>query len=292
MFSIRRLNLLLAALVSAACVSAGCSSDITPPATGNAGRDGGAGTGGAAGKDAAAGTGAAGTGDGAAGTGAAGTGDGAAGTGDAAPTDVPAGETTDTPVGDGAMLDRLPDVLPADAISPEVMPTDGPMSMTLTSAALPAGTAFPAVHTCAGANTSPPLMWTAGPTGTMSYAVSLTDLSINAVHWVIWDLPMGTTALPAALPGDTTLTTPVMAKQLHKVEFFGAGGAYRGPCPSGNNHIYQFEVNAIPTAALAGVTATSTVEQVKAAVQAASLAHGDLLGTSNASPPPADGGGQ
>ena len=167
-----------------------------------------------------------------------------------------------------------------------------PATMTLTSSALTEGATFAATNTCAGINTSPPLTWTGGPAGTMSYAVALTDLSINAVHWVIYDIPAATTSLPAALPPDTTLATPVSAKQIHKTEFFGAGGAYRGPCPSGNLHTYQFEVSAIPTTTLAGVTGTSTVEQVKAAVVAAARARGDLTGTSNASAPPADASGQ
>jgi Raf kinase inhibitor-like YbhB/YbcL family protein len=180
-----------------------------------------------------------------------------------------------------------------DLASLDVTNPDSPMSMSLTSTALAEGGMFAAANTCAGANTSPPLTWTAGPTGTMSYAVTLTDLDIDAVHWVIWDIPATTLALPADLPGDTTLTTPVMAMQVHKAEFFGAGGAYRGPCPSGATHTYQFQVNAIGTATLAGVTTASTTEAVRTAVQAASLAHGDLFGTSNASaPPPADAGGE
>ncbi len=61
--------------------------------------------------------------------------------------------------------------------------------MTLTSTALAAGGVFSDTNTCAGVNTSPPLTWTAGPTGTMSYAVVLTDTNNMAAHWVIWDLP-------------------------------------------------------------------------------------------------------
>jgi len=172
---------------------------------------------------------------------------------------------------------------------------DSAMSISLTSSALAEGAAFAPENTCAGVNTSPPLNWTAGPTGTLSYAVSLTDLTFNGVtHWVIWDIPVATMNLAAALPDTTVLLTPVGAKQVHKAEFFGVGGGYRGPCPAGANHVYQFQVNAIPTATLAGVTAGadggagSTVEQVKAAVLAASIGHGDLLGTSNAMMPAAD----
>jgi Raf kinase inhibitor-like YbhB/YbcL family protein len=162
--------------------------------------------------------------------------------------------------------------------------------MTLTSSVLTEGGNFPAANTCAGANTSPPLSWNGAPAGTMSYAVTLTDLTISAVHWVIWDIPAATTSLPAALAGDTTLTTPVTAKQIHKTEFFGAGGAYRGPCPPTGVHSYQFEVSAIPTATLAGVSGTSTVEDVRAAVVAAAGAHGDLTAMSDARMPDAGAG--
>ena len=170
-------------------------------------------------------------------------------------------------------------------------------AITVTSSALSEGGTFSPQNTCAGANTSPPLSWTAGPAGTMSYAVALTDLSINAVHWVIYDIPVGTTSLPANLPDGATLTTPVMAKQIHRAAFFGAGSVYRGPCPSGNLHNYQFEVNAIPTAALTGIAAGAdggppTSDGVQAAAKAASLAHGDLTGMSNATAPPADASGQ
>ena len=258
---IRRPSTWLTATLLTVCLSLGCSSSSNAPP-----KDGSAGHGGADGSvaDAVAGS------------------DGQAADGDGA-VDRAA---------DGPAADLAPDGFPADAISADVVFTDGPTSITLTSTALAEGTPFAAANTCAGANTSPPLSWTAGPAGTLSYAVILTDLSIDAVHWVIWDIPATTTSLPAALPGDTTLAAPAGAKQAHKVEFFGAGGAYRGPCPSGKNHIYQLEVDALGSASLAGVTGTSTTDAIKATVQAASLAHGDLDGTSDATAAPADAGGQ
>ncbi len=181
--------------------------------------------------------------------------------------------STDTPATDGQAI-------------------DGPLSpanMTLTSTALTNGAMFMTDNTCAGVNTSPPLTWTAGPTGTMSYAVVLSDTANMAAHWVIWDIPSSVMTLPANLPGDTTLTTPVSAKQLHKFEFFGAGGAYRGPCPAGATHTYVFEVTAIPTATLA-VGASPTTELLRAQIELVGLGHGDLSGTSNATAPPTDAG--
>jgi Raf kinase inhibitor-like YbhB/YbcL family protein len=268
---IGRSVVVLSACALASALAIGCSSNTD-------GHDGGtAGTGGfgGGGKDAGAGTG-----------GHSGSVAGSGGATDAG-TDGAAGATPD-----GPLADRAADAFPADLISSDVASTDSADSLSLTSTALTEGGAFPSANTCAGADVSPTLTWTAGPTGTMSYAIVLTDLSIDAVHWVIWDIPAGTTSLAADLPGDSTLTTPAGAKQVHKLEFFGAGGAYKGPCPSGNEHVYQFEVDAIGTATLAGVTTTSSTAAIKAAVQAASLAHGDLDGTSRATAPAADAGAQ
>jgi Raf kinase inhibitor-like YbhB/YbcL family protein len=272
---IGRSVVVLSACALASALSIGCSSNTSGHDGGTAG---GGGHGGGAGKDAGAGAGGQ--------------------SGSVAGSD---GSTTDTktdtaPDGAAGASDAKPDAeadaFPADLISPDVVSTDSADTLTLTSTALTEGSAFPSANTCAGANMSPTLTWTAGPTGTMSYAIVLTDLSIDAVHWVIWDIPAGTTSLAADLPGDSMLTTPTGAKQVHKLEFFGAGGSYKGPCPSGNKHVYQFEVDAIGTATLAGVTTTSATADIKAVVQAASLAHGDLEGTSDATAPASDAGGQ
>ena len=265
---IGRSVVVLSACALASALSIGCSSTTSS-------HDGGTAGGGGAGKDGGAGAGGQ--------------------SGSVAGSD---GGTTDA-LSDGAAGEQkkkkekaAADAFLADLLSSDVVSTDSADSLTLMSTALTEGSAFPAANTCAGANVSPTLTWTAGPTGTLSYAIVLTDLTIDAVHWVIWDIPAGTTSLAADLPGDSTLTTPAGAKQVHKLEFFGAGGSYKGPCPSGNEHVYQFEVDAIGTATLAGVTTTSSTADIKAAVQAASLAHGDLEGTSDATAPASDAGGQ
>jgi Raf kinase inhibitor-like YbhB/YbcL family protein len=172
---------------------------------------------------------------------------------------------------------------------------DSPSSIALTSSAFAEGDTIPDPNTCAGANTSPDLTWTAGPAGTMSYAVVLTDLSTSnpiLVHWVIWDIPAATHALPAALPTANTLTTPVAAKQVHFMYAPAGMGGYFGPCPSGATHMYQFQVHAIDSATLPDATTAWTTADVKAAVLAHALAHGTLDGMSNATAPATDGGTQ
>jgi Raf kinase inhibitor-like YbhB/YbcL family protein len=159
-------------------------------------------------------------------------------------------------------------------------------ALTVTSTAFNEGETIPAENTCAGVNTSPPLSWTAGPSGTLSYAVLLTDLANSVIHWVIWDIPAAPRTLPAALPNGASLTAPAGvagAKQAHHVPFFqAADNGYRGPCPSGALHNYQFEVHALDVATLPTVTTSSTPPDVKTQVTAHSLAHGDLTGMSTA----------
>jgi Raf kinase inhibitor-like YbhB/YbcL family protein len=152
--------------------------------------------------------------------------------------------------------------------------------MTLTSPVLNEGDTFPANITCADASMmSPELDWTAGPTGTMSYAVTLTDLTNGIVHWAIWNISASAVSLPAGLGTTAMLTTPSGASQ---VNAFGANG-YRGPCPGGTAHTYQFQVYAIPTATLAGTTSMTT--NARSSIQKVATAAGTLTGTSNASSP-------
>jgi len=143
------------------------------------------------------------------------------------------------------------------------------------------GGMFPDQNTCAGANTSPDLTWSAGPSGTMSYAVILLDTSTATPlnHWVIWDIPASVTALPAMLDTSATLTMPAGAKQK---AFQGMG--YTGPCPSGSDHLYRFTVYALPVATLSGAMTSSQTSALAMAVMSANpLASASLSAHSSAS---------
>jgi Raf kinase inhibitor-like YbhB/YbcL family protein len=156
----------------------------------------------------------------------------------------------------------------------------GAAAFTLTSTTFMAGGEFPDANTCAGADESPALTWTAGPTGTMSYAVVLLDTDNDLNHWAIWDIPASVTSLPAALSEMAMPPMPAGAKQRN---FQGAGG-YFGPCPSGMEHTYRFTVFALPVATLPG-TFNSTDAVVDAIENAEPLDDASLEGDSDASRP-------
>lgn len=158
-----------------------------------------------------------------------------------------------------------------------------PLNMTLTSTALTEGAAFPAGITCADSSMgSPDLTWTAGPGGTMSYAVTLTDLTNGYVHWVLWNIPAATTTLPAKLATTAMLTAPTGAQQLNAF----SGNGYYGPCPMGNVHFYQFRVYALGVDTLRGTTptmsSTAATASTKAMIVQSAIGSGTLTGTSNA----------
>lgn len=139
---------------------------------------------------------------------------------------------------------------------------------------------FAAANTCAGADTSPELTWTAGPAAAMAYAVVLTDKTNGYIHWVLWNIPVATRTLPAGLAETATLTMPAGARQVAL-----SGNGYFGPCPSGTNHTYEFAVHAIDVEMLPGLSASPTTMQALTAVTAHSLGRALLTGVSNARRP-------
>jgi Raf kinase inhibitor-like YbhB/YbcL family protein len=131
-------------------------------------------------------------------------------------------------------------------------------AMTLTSTAITEGGMFPAANTCnGGSHVSPDLTWTAGPSGTMSYAVVLLDTDNDLNHWVLWDIPASITSLPAGLDDMAMPAMPAGAKQ-KAVQ----GNGYFGPCPNGMDHLYQFTVYAISTATLAGAMTSEATSAI------------------------------
>jgi phosphatidylethanolamine-binding protein (PEBP) family uncharacterized protein len=95
-----------------------------------------------------------------------------------------------------------------------------------------------------GANKSPELAWTAGPSGTQSYAIVLQDLTNITggkpfVHWAMWNIPATTLMLPAGLEATAMPSVPAGSSQK---SFSGNG--YQGSGKCGN--VYEFVLYALP----------------------------------------------
>jgi Raf kinase inhibitor-like YbhB/YbcL family protein len=154
-------------------------------------------------------------------------------------------------------------------------PSDGPSTMTLTSTAFAAGMTIPAAHTCEGTNVSPPLSWTAGPAGTLSYAIVFTDKSNGLVHSGIYDIPPTIVSLPMNVEKVANPSNPAGAKQ---VQAYNNVNGYAGPCPGPMEHTYEFMLYAVDVAALPGIMTTQKGAALVTALQAHDLATTTLSG--------------
>jgi Raf kinase inhibitor-like YbhB/YbcL family protein len=109
---------------------------------------------------------------------------------------------------------------------------------SLTSSAFAVGATIPRRHTCDGADRSPPLAWTAPPTGSRSLALILDDPDAPGgrfVHWLAWGIGPDAGGLAEG-----------EAASLEGRNDFGTVG-YRGPCPPRGRgpHRYRFRLHAL-----------------------------------------------
>ena len=134
-------------------------------------------------------------------------------------------------------------------------------------------------HSAYGDNLSPPLRWTPVE-GARAYALIVEDPDAPSpkpfVHWLIWNIPAGTTTLPEGVPAGPEPVDVAGAGQ-------GLNGAgqigYHGPRPppgSGVHH-YHFQVFALdgPLSLAPGADITA----LAAAMSGHVLADGELVGT-------------
>jgi Raf kinase inhibitor-like YbhB/YbcL family protein len=116
-------------------------------------------------------------------------------------------------------------------------------------------------------NPSPPLSWTAGPSGTQSYAIVFKDVTRPqqiVMHWVIYDIPSTVTSLPMNVPSGAMPAMPAGAKQGPN---YSSQPRYAGPCaPSGTN-TYKFTLYAVDAATLPGVPANATATAIETALE-------------------------
>jgi len=151
--------------------------------------------------------------------------------------------------------------------------------ISLSSAGFQDGQPIPVQFTCDGANESPPLAWEGAPGNTASFALIVEDPDAPGgtfIHWVLYDIPPMTQALPQAVPPGPTVSMLGGAKQ-GKTGFKNTIG-YGGPCPpKGPAHHYHFLLYALD--ASLGLAPGATHDEVVAAIRGHELARGELIGT-------------
>ena len=153
------------------------------------------------------------------------------------------------------------------------------MSLKLVSSAFQEGEAIPKKYSCEGQDISPPLAWSGLPQGAKSLVLIIDDPDapdpmapkMTWVHWVLYNLPATSTALPEgvtskALPAGTMVGLNDWKR-----------ASYGGPCPPIGRHRYFHKLYALD-AVLSGLNQPN-----KAAVEAKMhphiLAHATLIGS-------------
>jgi len=152
------------------------------------------------------------------------------------------------------------------------------MALELTSAAFDPEGEIPTRYTCEGDDVSPPLSWTGVPEGTRSLVLIVDDPDApdpkapktTWVHWVLFDLPPGTGALPEAVGNDALPGAARVGRNDWKRQDYG------GPCPPIGRHRYFHKLYALDTTL--GLEAPTKAE-VERAMQGHVLAEARLLGT-------------
>ena len=154
------------------------------------------------------------------------------------------------------------------------------MTITVTSTAFKADAPIPQKYTGEDADVSPPLAWSGVPVEAKQLALICDDPDAPRaepwVHWVLYDVPPHTSALPEGVPAKESLNDPKGARQ--GTNDFGKAG-YGGPMPPRGHgaHHYHFRLYALDT--VLKLPAKATKKQLLDAMRGHILAEGELTGT-------------
>lgn len=152
----------------------------------------------------------------------------------------------------------------------------GTMSLTLTSPVFQDGGFIPQKYSCDGENISPELHIGNVPEGTVSFVLVMDDpdipMSVKQTrgintfdHWVVFNIPPGTTVIPeGGLPDASS-----------GMNTRGTNG-YTGPCPPDKEHRYFFRLYAV--SGTLNFIKAPTLHEVEAAAQDMSLGSATLTG--------------
>jgi Raf kinase inhibitor-like YbhB/YbcL family protein len=193
----------------------------------------------------------------------------------------------------GAPNGQPPSIIPPDAMLAQAARGDNvPLAIarpetatagtvTVSSPAFAEGSPIPVIYSEYEQGVSFPLTWTAGPAGTMSYAIVMEDPDAMKpkpfVHWVAWNIPATTTSLREGLQEQDLLQDPAGLRQ--GVNSRGSIG-YLGPRPPAGDppHVYHVQVFALDRL-LDMPFSGADRDQVLMSVNGHVLGRGELTGT-------------
>jgi len=157
---------------------------------------------------------------------------------------------------------------------------EDPMSFELKSSAFGDHEEIPTKYTCEGDDVSFPLSWSGAPDTTKSFVLTVYDPDApdpdnpkqTWIHWVLYDIPAGTTSLGAALkPSDLPKGTRQGTNSWKRT-------GWGGPCPPIGRHRYFTVVYALDKTFGDSLDEPTRDELLKA-IDGHVLGKGELVGT-------------
>jgi Raf kinase inhibitor-like YbhB/YbcL family protein len=153
-------------------------------------------------------------------------------------------------------------------------------TLTVSSAAFQEGQPIPEEYSDYGEGKSIPLSWSNLPPGTRSIAIVMDDPDAKTprpfVHWVIYNIPAGTSGLEAGLPTKPRLDAPKGALQGSNSK--GSTGYFGPRLPKGDPpHRYHIKVYALDQALT--IDPGSDEDTLVEATRGHLLGQGELTGT-------------
>ena len=148
-------------------------------------------------------------------------------------------------------------------------------SLTVSAAEFQPGQPIPVRNSATGGNVSPQVSWSNVPAETKSVALIVDDSDARGfVHWVIYNIPPGTTLLPSGLPASATV--PQASQALQGKNSAGSVGYFGPKPPPGDAHHYHFHVYALDE--MLPISAGKSKDDVERAMSGHVLAQGELIG--------------
>jgi Raf kinase inhibitor-like YbhB/YbcL family protein len=142
-------------------------------------------------------------------------------------------------------------------------------SFQLSSPVFAGGGSIPAVHTCDGRDTSPPLAISGVPAEAQSLVLIMDDPDAPVgtwVHWVIWNIP----------PRTSELREDEIPEGSSQGRNSWQRTGYGGPCPPSGSHRYFFRLYALHSTLT--LPASAGKGEVERAMQGHILAETELMG--------------
>src|SRR3954454_4821149 len=149
-------------------------------------------------------------------------------------------------------------------------------AFTISSPAFPDGGNIPSKFTCDAGQTSPSpaLSWKDEPAGNRSFALVMDDPDVTQmagglVHWVVFEIPGKTAALPEGFTVGSIGVSGNMGMRRQ---------GYMGPCPPTGAHHYHFKLYALDVETLGLPQGATRADIEKALAEHKPLATAETIG--------------